>query len=252
MFLVPLYLCWGSFLNVVAYRTIRGESIVLPPSQCPHCFHRLAWFDLIPVVSWFYLRGRCRYCCNRISALYPFIELLTALAFLGLHSLVPSVYFFSYALFFSALIVTIRTDLEYMLISQYATLGMIPLAFLLSFLGYLPITLPQSLFGAIGAYFLLYAVAKLFKQATGKAGMGEGDIELLAMIGAFLGFMPSWLVLFAASILGSCIGLACILWQRKTISTRIPFGPFLALGAILVVLGHKFLQSFLCIWFFCS
>jgi prepilin signal peptidase PulO-like enzyme (type II secretory pathway) len=117
LLLVPVWLCWGSFLNVVAYRILHKKSIVKPRSQCPHCNHSLAWLDLIPVLSWVYLKGRCRYCGQPISTLYPFIEILTTLVMTLLVIMAPTRYVPAYFILFSALIVTIRSDIETMLIS---------------------------------------------------------------------------------------------------------------------------------------
>src|SRR5690606_13178057 len=118
LLLTILFLCWGSFLNVVGYRLIAGYSIIRPRSFCPHCSQQLAIRDLIPVVSWLMLRGRCRTCNKPISFLYPLIEVITALIFLGLYFFIDPHYWVSYGLLFSALIVTIRTDAETMLISR--------------------------------------------------------------------------------------------------------------------------------------
>ncbi|MFI5333050.1 MAG: prepilin peptidase [Candidatus Babeliales bacterium] len=241
VWLTPVFACWGSFLNVLSYRLMRDESVVKPRSRCPSCKHTLAWYDLIPVLSYVILHGHCRYCTARISPLYPFIEVLTVLVMSLLYAMVPLIYFPTYFIFFSALIVTIRSDLETMLISRFVTLFLIPLGIGASALGYLPITLSDSILGIFVSAGFLYAISWLFYKATGKIGIGQGDVELLAFIGAFTGIIGSWVALCIGSVLGSLIGIGYILLSGSKKDTKIPFGPFLAIGAIIYVLAQEFL-----------
>lgn len=235
--LIPLWLCWGSFLNVVAFRLVRDQNIAKPGSRCPQCNISIAWYDNIPVVSWFLLKGHCRHCHTSISMLYPCVELLTACVMTLLLLWSPLRFVPSYFILFSALIVSIRSDLETLLISQYVTIFLVPLGFLCAYLKLLPITLWQSLIGAAFGYLFLWALAALFLLLTGKKGMGEGDFELLALIGSFVGTHGAWIVLIAGSVVGSIVGLSLILIGGATRSTKIPFGPFLALAAIMYVLS---------------
>jgi len=218
---------------------LRYKSFVFPRSACPDCGHILGWYDLIPVFSWFFLGGKCRYCKAAISWLYPFIEVFTALVMSALLVFVPLIYFPAYFLFFSALIVTIRTDIESMLILQIATLYLVPVGFLLSAFGFLPISFYDSLGGSLIGYGFLYVFAWVFKRLTGKEGIGAGDFDLLAFIGAFTGIMGCWLSLFLGSVIGSFVGLFMGLLGKMDRSAKIPFGPFLAIGAILYVLFNK-------------
>ncbi|NRB21709.1 prepilin peptidase [Candidatus Dependentiae bacterium] len=223
---------------------VRGQNPVTPRSACPHCHENIAWHDNIPVLSWILLCGKCRSCSKPISVLYPIVELLTALVFTLLWLYIPHVYFFSYAFFFSALIVSIRSDIETMLISRFVTLFLVPVGFFLSALGFLPITMIQSILGALAGYFSLYLFAKLFEWFTGKKGMGQGDLDLLAFIGSFIGPLGCWFVITIGSIIGSIWGISSILFLKKSKSTKIPFGPFLALGAI----SYVFLQDTVLQW----
>ena len=234
--LIPLWLCWGSFLNVLSYRLVRGQNIATPGSRCPACHHAIAWFDNIPVISWVLLGGSCRHCKKPISILYPCIELLTAIVMTLLLILVPLRFAPAYFILFSALIVSIRSDLETLLISQYVTIFLVPIGFLCAHLGLLPITPLQSLAGSLFGYLFLWILASLFLVLTGKKGMGEGDFELLALIGSFLGIHGTWLTLVAGSVTGSLIGISLIMRGSATRTTKIPFGPFLALSAIIYVL----------------
>lgn len=244
LFVIPLLLCWGSFLNVIAHRVITEQSIITPRSHCPQCRHPLAWYDLVPLISWLQLRGSCRYCQQTISHLYPFIEFLTVLIGVLLITHISSDYWLAYATFFSALLVTIRTDLEHMLISQYMTLYLIPLNIFLSYFDLLPLSAYESIAGALIGYGFLYGLSYLFHAVTGKDGIGEGDFDLLAYIGSCVGIIGCWLSLTIGSLLGSIIGIAYLFFTKQTHATRIPFGPFLAAGAIIYVLFQDDILSF--------
>lgn len=182
------------------------------------------------------LSGRCRYCSKSISWLYPFIELATACSMTLLFFLVPSLYIPSYVIFFSALLVTIRTDIEYMLISQCMSVYLVPIGIILSMIGLIPISILYSITGALGGYISLYLIAHIFTWYTGKKGLGEGDIELMAGIGAFTGPYGCWFSLLTGSIVGSVIGILYMIFTKQSSSIKIPFGPFLAFGAIAYVL----------------
>ena len=232
-----LFLCWGSFLNVVGYRIIRGYPLT-GRSFCPHCRTTLAWYDLIPFVSWAMLRGRCRNCGNRISILYPFIELLTAITLTLMILFIPQPYWLAYGLCISALIVTVRTDFEKMLISRYLTWGLIPVAFFLSLFNMLPITTSESLLGALFGYTLLWLIARAFYYFRNIEGMGDGDIDLLAMIGAFTGVTGAWVSLLLGSFFGVLASALQILLKGRFLR-KIAFGPWLAAGAIVYIFFSK-------------
>lgn len=226
------FACWGSFLNVLAHRLIQGSSFLYGRSACPACQTTLAWYDLIPILSWCILKMKCRTCASPISFLYPFIEFFSGVIFTALGILTPPFYFIAYFIFFSALIVTIRTDLEYMLISRLMTLYLVPVGFILSLLHKLPLSICLSIIGALGGYLFLYVVSFVFKRIAHKDGMGQGDLDLLALIGAFTGPVGCWTSLLIGSIVGSGMGITYLLVCKPTESPKIPFGPFLALGAM--------------------
>lgn len=236
-------MCWGSFLNAFSYRLLHGQDIVISRSSCPKCQQAIAWYDLLPVVSWFLLRGSCRRCKQAISWLYPLIELITPLVMVPLILGTPLLYLPAYFLFFSALIVTIRSDLEMMLISRFVTLFLIPLGFAFSWFGLLPLNIWQSLAGAALGYSFLYLIATLFRIATGKEGMGQGDLELLAFIGSFTGIIGCWISLLVGSILGSLFGLTYMVISGKKKNVKIPFGPFLAFGAMTFILLNDLIPN---------
>jgi leader peptidase (prepilin peptidase) / N-methyltransferase len=207
-------------------------------SFCPVCHSTLSWYDLIPLASWIALAARCRRCNAKISWLYPFIELLTALTFTALYHTTAWFYFPAYFVLFSALIVTIRSDLEYMLILRAATLGIIPVALIASYFHFLPLSLMQSILGACLGYALLWSTRQAFWLLKQQEGMGEGDLELLAAIGAFTGPYGCWTILIIGSLMGSFIGLILMAYWKIERNFRIPFGPFLA-GATLIYLLYK-------------
>jgi leader peptidase (prepilin peptidase)/N-methyltransferase len=276
-------LIWGSFLNVLACRLIRGESLG-GRSQCPHCNHQIAWYDNIPLISWIILGGKCRTCQQPISVLYPIIECLTGILFVLLYlkfsvessstcpaytssSVRPELVeglceawkkvnvdssirsfrsleeLVAYFIFFSALIVTIRTDLEHMLISRYVTLFLVPIGITLAAFGLLPISPLESFLSAVGGYLLFFVIAKIFYRITGKEGIGEGDFDLIAFIGSFTGILGLWMTILVGSVMGCIVTILYLLFTGKERSTQIPFGPFLALGAITYILVGEWLMQ---------
>lgn len=252
VFWILLLACWGSFLNFLAYRLVHDISFGHARSICPSCKYQIAWFDLFPIISWLILRGKCRNCILPISIIYPIIELATILVGLGLIYLIHPSYFLSSFILISALLITIRTDLETMLISRFTTLFLIPVAFIfsLTYFGHEPllsVTISESIKGTVFGYLLLFLINKTFLFLTKKNGLGEGDMELLAMIGAFTGIIGAWVSLMLGSIMGSIIGILMIYQQRQNLQfdTKIPFGPFLAISAIIYVLFQNQLLTLL-------
>lgn len=244
-----MLLIWGSFLNVVGYRLVHNESVIWPRSRCIKCKTALYWFDNIPIISWIVLRGRCRTCKQPISFLYPFIEALTVL--IGLLALyyIPVHYLPAYGLLCSALIVTIRSDIETMLISSIVTLGLVPVGMFCSAFEYLPITFNQSILGALVGYGSLLIIAKLFFVFTKQHGLGQGDLELMALIGSFLGPFGVWITILVGSWVGALFGIMYILLSGSDRSVKLPFGPFLALGAFVAIFWQSWIADLMYHWF---
>ena len=239
--LVPFFLCWGSFLNVLAYRLIEEKNL-FKPSACPSCNIPIRWYDNIPIVSWLLLHGSCRSCKKPISWLYPFIEFLTAFLFTVLY--ITNDHFLGYAFFFSALIVTVRSDLESMLVSRYMTLALIPFGIAFSFLDIIPIFPLDSVFGALFGYGFLWIIARSFAYFAKREGMGQGDLDLIAFIGSFTGIVGVWSSLLLGSVLGSMCGILYLLYIGKMARhTKIPFGPFLAISAMLYVFFQELITT---------
>jgi len=224
---------------MLSYRLI-NEASLSGRSHCTQCTQTIAAYDLIPVFSFCQLKGKCRWCKSPISPLYPCIEILTCILFMGISFFIPTQYWLGTGIFFSALIIIIRSDLEYMLISQYTTLFLVPIGFLLSALDRIPISLSESLLGAGLGYGFLWAIGSLFSFSRGKEGIGEGDLDLLCLIGAFTGPLGCMLSLAIGSITASIISICYVLinyliTKKLEYDIKIPFGPFLAFGAIVAV-----------------
>ena len=230
----------GSFLNVVILRLPNpNESIVFPGSHCPQCNHALRWHENIPILSYLVLRGKCSSCKTKISLQYPIVEasmaILSALLF---RQFFISFEFAFYFLFFASLVVLIFIDISHQIIPDSISLPGIILGFTGSFFCN-QITWQDSGIGILLGGGVLYAVAFGYYLVTKREGMGGGDIKLLAMIGAFLGWQSLLYVIFSSSLLGSMVGLLAMIRQKKGGQTRIPYGPFLALGAITYLLLNR-------------
>lgn len=225
-------LCWGSFLNVCIYRIPRGISIVSPPSSCPNCGTKVKAYDNIPIISFILLRAKCRACGEKISYIYPIVELTTALIFLGLYLRYGiSVDSALYGVFCSALIVISFIDLEHKIIPDILSLGGAG-AGLIASLKLTFITFWDSFLGLLLGGGLLFLVAFVYLKVRKLEGMGGGDIKLLGMIGAWLGYKAIIPVLLFASLGGVLVGLPFIL-IKKDRYFQIPFGPFLSGAAVL-------------------
>ena len=236
----------GSFLNVCIYRIPRAESLVFPASHCPECGNKIRAYDNVPLISYLLLRGKCRTCGTRISWQYPAVEMLSALLtlvlFLKFHF---SPTFFVLFLFCMALVVITFIDLEHQIIPDSISLPGIVVGFLSSF--FLPwLSWQSSLIGIVAGGGSLLLVAYGYQLLTKKEGMGGGDIKLLAMMGAFLGWRAIPFIIFTSSLFGSVVGLTLMAIRKKDSQLPIPFGPFLAFGAILFIFyGRQLIEWYL-------
>jgi len=241
----------GSFLNVVIYRLPRGESIIRPPSSCPECGARLAWFELVPVLSYLFLRGRCRRCGGRISLRYPAVEALTAGLFLTVYlmyetqlrgGLFPPAAHFGWTLakgvfLTGGLIAAAFIDAEHRIIPNRLVLALFGGAVVLVPLAG-DIGLGSAVLGGLAAGGLLLLLALL-----SKGGMGGGDIKFAAVCGLYLGWPAVMIGLFLGALCGSLFGLALVLTKRRRRREPIPFGPHLAAGFFVALLwGEELLR----------
>lgn len=238
----------GSFLNVCIYRLPIGRSIVWPASACPSCTRALSWYENVPVISWLVLRGRCRTCKAAISTRYPFVELLTAaMCATALWYYGPTMLFLSRFIFGCALIVLFAIDLEHQLLPNAITLPGIGVGFVFSLItgpGWLP-----SLLGILVGGGILLAVAEGYYRWRHEEGLGMGDVKMLAMVGAFLGWQATLMTLMMGSIAGSVVGVMMIALKRGDMKYALPFGTFLAMGAALsATVGPSLLSWYVSQW----
>lgn len=235
----------GSFLNVCIYRLPRRESLVWPASHCPACARTLAWYENVPLLAWLVLRGRCRTCRAPIPVTYPLVEAATAALFVGgaaVYGWTPLLP--ARLLFACAMVVLFVVDLQHRILPNAITLPGIVVGFALSWL--LPPGWLASLLGILGGGGLLYGIAELYYRLRGIEGLGMGDVKMLAMIGAFLGWPLMLVTLVLASFAGSVVGLAVIATGRGDMKATLPFGTFLAAGALVAaVFGDSLLAWYL-------
>lgn len=264
-----LGLLLGSFLNVVILRLPKRmewewkrdareileepeiydpppPGIVVEPSHCPHCKHRLSWYENIPLFSWLALRGKCRHCHAPISVQYPLVELITGLLVLA------SVWRFGFgwqgfgAIVLSCFLVALSgIDLRTRLLPDQLTLPLMWLGLIAS-LENLYIVPKSALLGAIAGYVSLWLVWWVFKQLTGKEGMGHGDFKLLAALGAWCGLKGILPIILLSSVVGAVVGSIWLVAKGRDKATPIPFGPYLAIaGWITFFWGQEMVDAYL-------
>lgn len=271
-FVAVIGLMVGSFLNVVIYRLpkmlerswqqqcaeLRGETIeaqphfniVTPRSICPNCQHKIAFWENIPVISYLFLKGRCAECRTRISVRYPLVEIFTAI----MSACVA--WQFGYGLmmvaalvFVWALIVLAAIDIDTQLLPDDITLPLMWFGILFNMSGSGFVDLYSAVIGAVAGYLSLWTIYWIFKLVTGKEGMGYGDFKLLAAIGAWLGWSVLPLVILLSSLVGAVVGIGLIIAAKLNRNVMIPFGPYLAGGALIALfwgqdIAHAYFELF--------
>lgn len=228
-------LIFGSFANVLVYRVPRKQSIAWPNSFCPSCSKSIAWFDNIPLLSFFALRGQCRHCKARISIRYPIIEAITASLFVACFlrfGLQPLLFLRDWPLMVILVAITF-IDLEFRIIPDRLNLVGLLIGLATSWatpeMGW-----KASIAGVAIGFLIFFLLGVVYERLTGRAGLGGGDVKYLAMIGAWIGPVGVFQTVFLSSILGSVIGIGWALAtkQKKALGASIPYGPFLVIATL--------------------
>lgn len=234
----------GSFLNVVIHRYPREESIVFPPSRCPHCSVPIKPYDNVPILAWLWLLGRCRSCREPISLRYPLVELANALFWLAVYQRTgPTIGFFAIAALVSMTIVLIYIDLEIQILPDVIDIPGIAIGLLIGALHFgasypnllLSSTLLESVAGAALGAGVLLVIALTYKLVRKIEGMGLGDVKMMAMLGAVLGWEPLFPLLLIASVTGAITGLFLAAKSKQGMKVAVPFGVFLGLAFLIVL-----------------
>ena len=231
-------LCIGSFLNVCIYRIPREESISFPPSHCTNCNHKLQWYELIPVFSYIFLKGKCKNCKEKISLQYPLIELTNAilyvLVFLKYQYSLDTIKFMVLVSFLIVIgVIDLKTKFVYN--STMISMGIVAVVFLITYYAKLKSFPIDNILGGILGLVIIGLIVFITR------GMGEGDIEIAAISGLFLGLKGEVFMLFFAVILGGIVGAIILIVKRKSGKTEMPFGPFLAIAAITAIFYGNFI-----------
>ena len=230
--LFVLGLIVGSFLNVVILRLPEEASVVWTRSHCPECEKPLKWTMNIPVLSYLWLRGRCGFCRKPISIQYPLVEVATGLLFMAAFAKFGcSLSFVAVAIFLSMLLSLSVIDLYHQIIPDELSLSGIVLGFAASFI-MVDVGWKDSLLGIFVGGGSFFAVAWLYEKWTKREGLGGGDVKLLAMLGAWMGYKSILPIVLLSTGIGSLVGIALILGKGKDFKAAIPFGPFLSLAGI--------------------
>ena len=266
--------CFGSFFNVIIYRLPKEESIILPASHCMNCGELIRWYDNIPIISYFVLGGKCRDCGTPFSMRYAIVELLTGILFaMVVAKYAPLITHIEivgdkiawgnlstgigltlfHLCFVGGLIIASFIDIDHQIIPNEITFTGIPLGIIASTL--FPVMQGQetrlwgllmSLISAVACGGVLFLIGEIATRVLKKEAMGFGDVKLLAMIGAFMGWKLGGICLFFASLTGALVGVTLILLKKVEWQSRIPFGPYIVLGALVSYFwGMKILYWYL-------
>lgn len=224
----------GSFYNVVGYRLPNGISIVYPPSHCPNCNKKITWYQNIPLLSYFFLKGKCHYCHQKISVIYPLVEFTTGLLFLTAYLKYDLTFRFIISIIIISLLMIITiSDTKYLVINDSVLLGGFFLLLITTFLSFNIKYTIKSLLSGILMFLVIYALRLIGNHLFKKDTIGGGDIKLMFLIGFILGPLNSLLALFLSSFLAFPISLYNYLKHKENV---IPFGPFLLLGTLIIYL----------------
>ena len=247
VFIIFLFgLCIGSFLNVCIYRLPASKTITDPPrSICPSCNRQIRYYDNIPILSYLWLKGRCRHCGTRIPFRYVVVELMTGVVAVGIlfHfglTLEGLIYF----VFISSLIIMTFIDIDHRIIPDVITLPGILIGLIAS-LALPTVGFKDAVIGLLVGGGSLWLVAWVYYLLTRKDGMGGGDIKLLAMMGTIIGLKGVIFTIFVSSAVGTLVGVTLMIIKGKDMKFAVPFGPFLSIGAITYIFfGHEIIRAY--------
>lgn len=247
--IIVIGMAWGSFLNVVIYRLPRKISLVFPRSTCPQCQQQIKFYHNIPILSYLFLGGKCRNCKTRIPFSYFLVEIITPVSFwllfthFGLQA-----HFFTALVFVSALIILGFIDFYHQILPDAVTLPGFGLALIYAFFRD-DMSFLQALLGAAVGAGVLLLIYGLYYLVRKKEGLGLGDVTMMLLIGAYLGWKSSLLTLILASFLGALIGVFFIFFRKKDMQFALPFGTFLAPAAFVALLwGEKIINAYLALY----
>lgn len=226
-------LCIGSFINVLGDRLPKGKNVLNDRSVCDHCHSKLLAIDLIPVLSYFMLGGKCRFCHRKISIQYPIVELVTAFAFLGIYTAgFPHTVFLMTV--FSLFLAIVIADWKYLIIPNSLVFILISISLLFNII-YSPQLLLNKLLTSLGAFVFLWIIYTL----TRGKGMGFGDVKFSLVMGLFLGYPQIVIAFYIAFLTGAGVGIILLLLHKAKFGQYIPFGPFLVLATIATFIWEK-------------
>ena len=249
LFVIILGGLWGSFANVCIYRLPLDKSVVSGRSYCPKCKKQITWKDNIPIISYFLLNGKCRKCKKPISSQYALVEFLSILFF--------TIIYFLYGITLTTLLLTILSlsfiiiffiDLKHFIIPNEITFSMMALGFLKSFDPNLNSLFPNyinSLIGGLLGYGIIWSIIYFYKQVRKKEGMGLGDAKLFAVIGFWFGWLAIPFIIFLSSILALLSVVPSLLKNLRTMSSQIPFGPYIIIGTLIYLFFENSVKSLL-------
>tara|TARA_B100000401_G_C52719496_1_gene677874 strand:+ start:385 stop:1143 length:759 start_codon:yes stop_codon:yes gene_type:complete len=242
-FVIILGALWGSFANVCIFRLPGEKGVVSGRSYCPKCENKIAWYDNIPIISFFLLRGKCRSCKTSISIQYAIVEAINIISFVTIY------YFFGISITTILLMILSLSfliiffiDLKHFIIPNVLTFPMMFVGFIKSFDPNLHSLFPNylnSLIGGLLGYGIIWAIIYFYKQVRKKEGMGLGDAKLLAVIGFWFGWISIPFVLFFSSVIALLWVVPDLIKKSKKLTSQIPFGPYIILGLILFIVSKQ-------------
>tara|TARA_B100001123_G_C15292228_1_gene1017874 strand:+ start:38 stop:814 length:777 start_codon:yes stop_codon:yes gene_type:complete len=247
IFSIPL----GSFYNVLIYRLPDHKNIIVPPSACPYCKAFIKWYDNIPIVSFIFLRGKCRKCHQPISIRYLIVELLSPILMVSIFvtsTLLGEIII--YYLFFSALMVIFFIDLKHKIIPNVITYSLMVIGIGLNFLymNFQSALIFNVLGLGIGAGIILF-IMYVYKKIRGIDGMGFGDVKLFAVLGIWFGWQGCLIILFLSSFLGSVFGMMGILNNKFSMQKQLPFAPFIVVASAIYYFNKQLIFNLLLMYF---